>query len=215
MHPASWPTYLSQDRWRSGHSTVDGFRMSGCSVTGALALALAPRATEFSVTFLEDGDERCGSLSEMWSVRFERVACRRLRDRRAGRTDGGHIDPLARGWRRRGVDRPVQPSGPPQPPRPGPGHPRDPARLRRDQGPVPALLKITCARSARVPGSTLNWVARSGPVTAPCRPRITCLLDADISLPGWSRKCRCVRAPLSWSCRVGSCRSSAGGRRGR
>ena len=130
MHPASWPTYLSQDRWRSGHSTVDGFRMSGCSVTGALALALAPRATEFSVTFLEDGDERCGSLSEMWSVRFERVACRRLRDRRAGRTDGGHIDPLARGWRRRGVDRPVQPSGPPQLPRPGPGHPGDPARLK-------------------------------------------------------------------------------------
>jgi hypothetical protein len=40
----------------------------------ALTVAVVPRAMKFGVTFLDDGRERGGSLSELWSVRFERVS---------------------------------------------------------------------------------------------------------------------------------------------
>jgi hypothetical protein len=43
-------------------------------MSSALALAVVPRTAEFGVTFLDDGGERSGSLSELWNVRFERVS---------------------------------------------------------------------------------------------------------------------------------------------
>lgn len=41
---------------------------------GAAAVATAPQARDIGVTFFDGRRERCGSLSELWSVRFERVS---------------------------------------------------------------------------------------------------------------------------------------------
>jgi len=43
-------------------------------VGSAAAVAIAPQVTDIGVTCLDDGRERSGSLSELWSVRFERVS---------------------------------------------------------------------------------------------------------------------------------------------